>query len=285
MRTITLSLFVFLFLSGCTSVRPIPVKTTDHLRLFVFDCGSISVKDLSLFSPGVDVGKSKEFSDSCYLIQHPEGLLLWDSGLNDELAAHPEGVSARDGKLLMKQKTPLLAQLAKMGIKPEDIQKIAFSHFHSDHVGNANKFPEALLLIQEEEYQAAFGPEAETKYGFNPKFYNKLKNNPVKKLQGDYDVFNDGRVIIKRAVGHTPGHQALFVNLEKTGPILLSGDLYHFKKNREYKRVPGFNFDKQATLKSMDLIEEFVKDKHAQLWIPHDREQSKHLKKAPAYYE
>lgn len=286
MRVIKLGLLVILYLVGCTSL---PHKNDKAMRpdikLYVFDCGTIDVFDLSLFSPGVDVNISKKFSDTCYLIKHPNGMLLWDSGLNDELAKNASGLNARGGKLHLQQKTPLISQLKALGLEPKYIQNIAFSHFHSDHVGNANAFAGANLLIQEEEYAAAFGPHAKDKYGYDPSLYRELNRGPVKLLKGDYDVFGDGTVIIKRAIGHTPGHQALFINLQKTGPILITGDLWHFAKNREHRRVPSFNFDKEQTLESMSEIENFIKETKAQVWIPHDFDQSQHVKKAPEYYE
>ena len=65
-----------------------PVTTP---RVYVFDCGTVEVKDISVFSPGVDVGKKKTLTDSCYLIAHPKGTLVWDTGLSDELASAPGG--------------------------------------------------------------------------------------------------------------------------------------------------------------------------------------------------
>ncbi len=104
-------------------------------------------------------------------------------------------------------------------------------------------------------------------------------------INGDFDVFGDGTVVIKRAVGHTPGHQVLFLDLKETGPLVLSGDLYHFTSNRTHKRVPSFNFNKEQTLTAMDDIEKFVKEKGAQLWIQHDLEQNASIKHSPAFYQ
>ena len=121
--------------------------------------------------------------------------------------------------------------------------------------------------------------------GFNPDSYKGLDRSKIKKITGDYDVFGDGTVVIKRAVGHTPGHQVLFVNLAESGPIVLSGDLYHFTDNRTHKRVPSFNFDKGQTLESMNQIEAFVETEKAQFWIQHDLEQNKAIKHSPAFYQ
>lgn len=271
------SLLLVLALSACTESRPDP-----QMKLYVFDCGDILVRDVSVFSPGVDVGKPKEMTDSCYLVVHPKGTLLWDTGLNDALGA--KGVDVWDGVFHLSMKNPLMGQLREIGVKPQDIDYVGVSHFHGDHSGNLNEFTDATVLIQQQEFDAAFGPEP-TKFHFAPETYNKIDKSKVKALSGDFDVFGDGRVVIKRALGHTPGHQVLFLDLPKTGPILLSGDLYHFTKNRTYRRVPSFNFSKEQTLQAMEQIEAFVKQRHAVMWIQHDKEQNATIKHSPAFYQ
>ena len=266
--------FAVIFLTACSQTQP--------LTLQVFECGEIEVRDISLFSPGVDVGVQKNLVDSCYLIQHPKGNLIWDTGITD--AVGEKGVEVFGGKLKLTVNNPLADQLAAININPTDIQFMGISHFHGDHTGNANLFKNAQLYIQQAEYDAAFGENPE-KFGFNPASYNQVDKSKIKIINGDHDVFGDGTVIIKTAPGHTPGHQMLLVNLENEGPIMLSGDLYHFSKNREHKRVPSFNFDKEQTVETMGHIEEFVKESGAQFWIQHDKEQNATIKHSPAVYQ
>jgi N-acyl homoserine lactone hydrolase len=105
-------------------------------------------------------------------------------------------------------------------------------------------------------------------------------------LKGDeYDVFGDGTVVIKSAPGHTPGHQVLFLKLRKTGPTLLSGDLYHYPEERAEHHVPTTDFNRDQTAASRIVIEAFLKKTGAQLWIQHDFTANAKLKKAPAYYD
>lgn len=264
-------------LTACSLFKPEPVD----IKLYVFECGNITVKNVALFSPGINEGKSKQLTNSCYLIQHPQGNLLWDTGLPDKIG--PEGIEIWDGAFHLRVTQPLTAQLDSIQIKPEDIRFLGISHFHSDHTGNANLFSNASLLIQSEEFDAAFGPEPQT-YGFAPESYSQLDRNKIEVLNGDHDVFGDGSVIIKKAVGHTPGHQMLLVKLPNTGPVMLSGDLYHFTSNRQHRRVPSFNFNKEQTLQAMDAIEKFVAEQKAQFWIQHDLEQNKDIRHAPAFY-
>lgn len=270
-----------LLLSSSAFAAPATPLSTP--RVYVFDCGTVTVKDISVFSPGVDVGKQKVLTDSCYLIAHPKGTLVWDTGFNDELAATPEGKQISAG-FHVKLSKPLATQMKEVGYAPDDVSYLGLSHMHFDHIGNVGLFPKATLLMQKEEYESAFGPDA-AKYGNDPKNYPTLAANPNELLNGDRDVFGDGSVIIKRALGHTPGHQLLFVKLKKTGNIVISGDLVHFTKNWENRRVPSFNHDKEVSLKTMNEMADFMKENKATLWIQHDLEQNRKIRHAPKYYE
>ena len=98
-------------------------------------------------------------------------------------------------------------------------------------------------------------------------------------------MFGDGTVVIKFTPGHTAGHQSLFLKLAKTGPVLLSGDLYHYPEEITYKRIPPFDSDQEQTAKSRAMIEEFVRKNKAQLWIQHDYTAGIKRKIAPEFYE
>ena len=98
-------------------------------------------------------------------------------------------------------------------------------------------------------------------------------------------MFGDGRVVIKSAPGHTPGHQILYVKLAKTGDVVLSGDLYHYPEERTLNRVPTFEFNQDQTRATRVTIEALLKRTGAQLWIQHDFNGNARLKKAPDYYE
>jgi glyoxylase-like metal-dependent hydrolase (beta-lactamase superfamily II) len=268
--------------SGC--VHHAAKSTSGIQRMYVFNCGESRTTDVSRWSPGVNVGQPWEFSNNCYLIRHAQGLMLWDTGFADSIAAMPDGLVALGGALRMQLPKTLTAQLAEVGVKTTDVRLIAFSHFHPDHAGNANLFPNALLYIQEAEYEALFGP-APQKFGFQPATYEKLRANPVVKLKGDRDVFGDGSVVILSTPGHTPGHQSLLVRLPKTGAVILSGDMVHFESNWTSRRVPSMNFNGAESVKSMDRVAALMAQYNAPLWINHDKTQSARVPKAPQYLE
>lgn len=273
---------VLLGVAAATFGGPTLAATVD--RMYVLECGESRTSDVSNWSPGVDVGVAREFSDNCYLIRHGKDWFLWDSGMSDAIADKPDGVVAGGGILTLYVRKTLQSQLTELGIAPTDVTLVAFSHFHGDHVGNANLFTAAKVLVQRAEYDAAFGPDP-AKYGFNPALYGKLKDNPTTKLEGDHDVFGDGSVMIIATPGHTPGHQSLLVRLPQQGAVILSGDMVHFRENWDALRVPARNFDRDQSLRSMERIASLLVAEGAVLWINHDRTQSSGMPRVPRYAE
>jgi N-acyl homoserine lactone hydrolase len=245
-------------------------------RLYILNCGEGLVGDISRWSPGVNVGQSRPFVTNCYLIKHNDEWLLWDTGLADGVADMPEGQRPADPRAIhwrLPQK--LSTQLQQLGVEPAKIKFVAISHSHGDHVGNVAMFRQSTLLVQKAEY------EWPTPTG-GARFPEGLQ---VKLLEGDYDVFSDGSVMLISTPGHTPGHQSLLVKLPKTGAVLLPGDAVHFRENWESRRVPEFNTNKEQTTTSMQRIADLMAKHTAQLWINHDKAQRDTLKLAPAFYE
>ena len=269
---------ILLLLAACATPTD---QTAGVERMYVINCGENHTNDVSRWTPGVNVGKPAVFGNHCYLIKHAQGWMLWDSGNPDRLAAMPNGLTNPAGTITAFMKKPLVESLKEVGVVPADIKHFAMSHGHGDHSGNANLFTASTLYIQRAEYAAVFGPEPQ-KFGFIPANFEKIRSNPAMIINGDYDVFGDGAVVIKPAPGHTPGHQVLFVRLPKSGPVLLSGDMVHLQYSWTYRVVPSFNFDVQQSMQTIDEMKAFAAKSGAQLWVNHDREQHAKIPKAPA---
>ena len=246
------------------------------LKLTVFDCGELSFSDVSAFGLSNEETVVRELFVPCYLIQHDEHLMVWDAGLPLADVGRTDGNS--------RYERSFLDQLADMDIEPSDIDLVAFSHMHYDHVGAANAFTDSTLLIQETEAVAAF-EHPEDNPVFRAELYNELRDVNRRTLNGDYDVFGDGSVRIISAPGHTPGHQALYLELSNYGPLILSGDLYHFEASRTLRRMPVFNTNVEETLDSMDKIEELLVTSGATFWIEHSKALAESLNLAPAFYD
>jgi N-acyl homoserine lactone hydrolase len=263
-------------LAATSCTMPMHSTSTGVERLYVMDCGEGPAGDLSRWTPGLNAGKSVPFVDNCYLIKHAQGWMLWDTGITDAVAAMPEGLKPADPRSVWWHRSKTLAaQLAEVGVKPADIKYVGVSHSHPDHMGNTPMFPQSTLVVQKAEYE---WPQQDGK----PRFLATL---PVMKLEGDRDVFGDGSVVVLATPGHTPGHQSLLVRLPRTGAVVLSGDLVHFKDNWDNRRVPAFNTDQAASATSMSRVADVLAKEHATLWINHDKPQRDTLKMSPAYYD
>ena len=253
-----------------------------EIKLYTFDGGTVMVNNLELFSQDTTYqGQTKEFSDAFYVISHPDGNLMWDAGLPEGLIGLAEPFTDPSGAFTVSRRDSVVSQLKSIGMEIDDIKYIALSHTHFDHSGHANRFKNSTWLVQEVEYDSITSATSQVANADN---YNAIKElTKTKKLNGDFDVFGDGSVIIKSMPGHTPGHQVLYVDLAENGPIMLTGDLYHTYENREFKRVPIFNFDVAQTLKSMDAFEAFAKEKNAKVYLQHQKEDFNKMPKAPEY--
>ena len=280
---------VAMVLAGCMAMGRSDMRDSQQAaasveRMYAIDCGENHATDLSDWTSPEDAGKPYVFSVNCYLIRHTKGWMLWDSGNADRIAAMPNGLVNARRTATYYMKKPLIESLREIAVAPADIRYFAMSHSHADHSGNANLFAASTIYMQGAEYDAVFGPEP-AKFNFAAANFEKLRGANIVKLNGDHDVFGDGSVIIKSTPGHTPGHQALFVRLRKTGPVLLSGDFVHLRANWEAKRSPSINYSAEQTVRSMNEMDSFIKKTGATLWINHDREQSATIPKSPAFVD
>lgn len=250
------------------------------MKLYVLYAGDIICRDLSQLNAGsTDTGEIA-LANPIFLIHHPKGWVLWDAGLSDELIHQKGGVDSWIFHLSMKK--TVLSQLSEIGIDPNDIDYFAFSHVHNDHTGNANYFKSARLIIQEKEYDTAFNTE---KKPSNYSDYEELKHSEVLKLNGDFDLFGDGKVQFIATPGHTAGHQSMLLKLENTGTIIISGDIAYYQQNYEERGIPTFNSSKEESITSIQKIEGLRKREQAQLWIQHDKTHFNTLKLSPNYYD
>jgi glyoxylase-like metal-dependent hydrolase (beta-lactamase superfamily II) len=171
-----------------------------------------------------------------------------------------------------------------LGFDLASIDYAAFSHIHYDHVGVANELTGATWLVQQGDYDVVMNEGAMVP-AYEPALVAGLKERPAKVVDGDHDVFGDGSVRLISAPGHTPGHQVLYLELAEHGPLVLSGDLYHFRISRDQRRVPMFNVNRQETLAAMDKVEALVETTGADFWIEHDAALFETLRLAPGFYQ
>ncbi len=237
------------------------------VALWRLDCGSVEVPDLDFLSDTFAFsGQSKTVAVSCYLIRHGDQYMLWDAGLPlSRLGAGQRSVGGGQAKLTR----PLVEQLAELKLSASAISILALSHYHADHAGQAASFPAATLLIGAEDWAvvgAATSPFNLDRSQFAPWTAGGGKVDPV---SGDRDVFGDGSVILLATPGHTPGHHSLMVRLPD-GPVLLSGDLWHFAEQMPINGVPKVNTSRADTLASMDRVRRIADNLKGVIVIGHE---------------
>jgi glyoxylase-like metal-dependent hydrolase (beta-lactamase superfamily II) len=280
--SIGIALVLAVSTGGAGAQTHTPPKPPESLRLYIFDCGVIHTMNGDAYSLKKEEMASTEMSIPCLLIAHPKGTLMWDNGDIPDRAFPAGGGRATAG--VVTQDKPLLPQMAAVGYAPSDITYLSMSHYHGDHVANANAFAKATWLVRKVERDRMFSDTPIPRS--DPSNYSDLKTSKTVLIDKDeWDVFGDGTVVIKSAPGHTPGHNVLFLKLKKTGPVVLSGDLYHYPEERTLHRLPVADFNKEQTAASRAEIETFLKKTGAQLWIEHDIVANAKLKKAPAFYD
>jgi glyoxylase-like metal-dependent hydrolase (beta-lactamase superfamily II) len=261
------------------------------VRVYVFDCGKLEGGDPTRFSLKREEMATTDMSVACYLVAHPRGTLMWDVGAVPDRDVTSPGTPTRyhivlpnGNERFVTTTQPLKTQLAGAGYEPGDINYLALSHYHYDHTANANLFASATWLARQVERDVMF-PEKPNDLT-RPDTYSALRSSKTTIIRtNDHDVFGDGSVVLKLMPGHTPGHQVLFVKLAKTGPVVISGDLYHYPEERTLNRVPTFDTNPRQTAESRTALDAFMKTVNAQLWIQHDYAATAKIKKAPAYYE
>ena len=251
---------------GLTALEAPPAAPAP-LSLWRLDCGEFVIKDYNAFFSDTMAYKPgpKEITSSCYLIRHGDRYMLWDTGVPAALVGKPMDNPAQTIRL----KRTVVDQLKQLGVRPEQIEIIGISHYHGDHTGQAASFPKAKLVMGKGDLDALRTRPTPQGLQTAPLKPWLEDGAPLVEATGDIDIFHDGRVVMLDLPGHTPGHTALLVRLA-SGPVLLTGDLYHFTEQVPIKGVPPFNTDRADTLASMDRFDKLARNLGAKVIIQHE---------------
>ena len=249
------------------SARPALAETAP-VKMWRLDCGSLVVSNFGVFSDaGAFEGEKRVMTDSCYLIKHGSDYMIWDTGLDGAL----KGKTVTQWVFTISLQETIIDQLARIGVKPDQIGIVGLSHLHDDHTGQARDFPKAKLLLGKGDLDA-FRAAPATGGPLDPARVKPwlTGGSTAEGVSGDKDVFGDGSVMMLNMSGHTAGHHVLLVRLPKTGPVLLSGDLFHSQANFDLEEVPSFNADRADTLASFDRFKKLAVALKAKVIIQHE---------------
>ncbi|HEV2548745.1 MAG TPA: N-acyl homoserine lactonase family protein [Stellaceae bacterium] len=258
-------------------------------KLYVFTSGSLGGFPKAALQIGGQ-GNIDYAPVGFYVLKHPKGTVIFDTGNNDKTITDPDGwwgPLAKGFGLKMTKDDAMAVQLGKIGLKPEDIKYVVVGHMHLDHGGNVSQFPNATLVVQNDEMKAAWWPDEGYSIYYIPGDFADTKKMKTIRLEGDLDLFGDGSFRVFRSPGHTPGSQFAVVRLPKTGAVILTSDCVYLQESLEKGLIPPI----PGTFSPMGMYQGYAKirlirdTENAKLFIAHDAELFKATKHAPEFYD
>ena len=253
------------------------------MKLHAFHTGG-EIAPWSLIDPfHPKVGETFTVPFHVFLIEHDQGLVLFDLGAHPDLAHDPRarlGAAADDFDVRLDARGRHHPAAGGLGVKPDDIDIVVLSTCTTTTAAASSSSREARFLVQETELRFAHWPGV-----YQRSVYVKADfDHPVRwrELRGTHDVFGDGRLVLHPTPGHTPGHQSLFVGLDEH-PLVLCADAAYTAYNMENRALPGIVWSADAMVESWDLLEDLADRHWRALIFTHDPDHRETILTAPGH--
>jgi N-acyl homoserine lactone hydrolase len=253
------------------------------MKMHLFSGGRLRMRK-SIFIPDAERSETIELSVSCALLRHSAGNVLFDTGCHPAVAEQPE---ARWGGLA-KLMTPLIqpgdnvvTALTGIGLTCDDIDVVVCSHLHPDHCGCNKFFSRATVVMHAAEFAAARAPGAE-RAGYLAAEWEQ--STPPDIIDGERDMFGDGRIVLIPMPGHTPGTTAALVALDRSGTFLLASDTVSLRSTLDTGIIPKNTWNTDALVKSLSEVRH-IEAQGATVLCSHDVAQWASLRKGADFYD
>jgi len=237
------------------------------VELYAMTCGWLA-SDLGSFLEG-EHGAIRVPVPS-YLIRHPRGTAIFDSGLHVDTQVDASGrLGERIAKLFEVQfeaGEEVGARLEGLEVDPGRVDFVVNSHLHFDHVGGNGQVPNARVVVQRREWEAGKNEELRRSNAYNPDDYDLGQELVL--VDGEHDLFGDGSVTCIPTYGHTPGHQSLRVRLD-SGEVVLCGDACYLRRTLEELHLPSILYDREAMIDSLQRLR-ILGEQGAKIFYGHD---------------
>ncbi len=264
---------------GCAAVG-------DEVRIYALHCGG-DLSDMAVFDPFDERVGTKAYNPYfMYVIAHPSGTVLFDSGVHPEVATDPGarlGEAAATFAVEMGPEDHIERRLASIGLTPRGIDLVVQSHLHFDHAGGLEWLTHAPVLVQRAELEFAFDPPV-----YQRDIYARADFDcgvTWQELDGDHDIFGDGVLTIVSTPGHTRGHQSLLVRLASRTVFLLADAAYLVGKMRA-RLLPAVIWSPDVMIATWDRVEALEREHDALLVATHELDFRERVRMAPdAWYE
>ena len=253
------------------------------INVYALGTGYIELDRASMVSD-LEPGQPWTVPVTSFLVSHPSGKLLFDTGVHCQARLDPLARlgAERMKRLAVKSQAgdDVVAQLATLGLTPDDIRFVANSHLHFDHCGGNEFFPRATFLVQRPELESARRPGFVP--GYNPSPIDFDHPLDYRMIEGEHDVFGDGSVILFPTYGHTPGHQSLRVRAGKQGQIVCASDACYTRENMDRDVLPKILWDASVMSESLAALRKLRDQVGATMFYGHDPAQWQATPRAPA---
>lgn len=210
-----------------------------------------------------------------FLIEHPKGLVLFDTGFNPDAAGAPEeiyGGLATAFDMQFARDVSIEETLKKRGFSRADIKWVVVSHLHFDHAGGALQFPNATLVLGPGEFANAHDPQPS-----GAAFYTGVDLGLAKQQKwlhipyGTFDMFGDGSLVVHHTPGHTPGQLSLVVKLPHRN-FILTGDTAHGRRGLLEDIPNQYDYNTAEAIQSLQRLKVLAAELEASVWVSHDPE-------------
>jgi N-acyl homoserine lactone hydrolase len=249
------------------------------VKLFAFTCGRVTVPADS-FLMGEEGTLTVPIP--AYLIDHPDGKVLFDTGLNLALRQHKDellGPLAATQDLDFPEGADIVSQLKAFGVDTASIRYVVNSHLHYDHCGGNRHFPRATVVLQHREWKAAQNPRTWAAGIYVPADFDH--GQEIMEIEGEHDLYGDGALVVFPTYGHTPGHQSLRVRLA-SGDVVLAADCCYLKRTLDMLHMPRSVYKLEQAKETIMKLRTLQSD-GARIFFGHDPEFWNTVPKAPEF--
>jgi glyoxylase-like metal-dependent hydrolase (beta-lactamase superfamily II) len=243
------------------------------LEVFLFSSGTLGLDDVEVPVP-------------FYLLRHPDGDVVVDGGNPLAAARDPRahwGGLADIFELRMSEDEHCVAQLERLGVEPSSVRHVVQTHLHMDHTGALGHFPDATVVAHRREREAALAAESAIATGYVRADYDRPELR-WQLAEGELDLFGDGAIRLVETPGHSAGHMSLLLQLDETGPMLLTADAADNLDQWEGRAHPRALHSREGANHSLELLHRLADETGALLVFGHDPENWAGLTHAPQSY-
>jgi N-acyl homoserine lactone hydrolase len=253
------------------------------MKMHVLSGGRLRVRK-TMYDANAVRGETMDVPVSCILLRHSQGNVLFDTGCHPAVAENAEahwGGLAKIMTPVMKPDDNVIAALAGVGLTCDDIDVVLCSHLHADHCGCNTFFKRATFVIHAKEVAAARAPDAEAA-GYLASEWEQPA--PIDMIDGERDLFGDGRIVLIPLPGHTPGTTGALVALDKSGAFFLASDTVSLRSTLDTRIIPRNTWNADALAKSLTEVRH-IEAGGATVLCGHDDAQWASLRKGADAYE